>query len=113
MPEPYAGGPTIVNSLRRNVTSQTAATYTVTTNDSVVLTNNAGGTTVTLPGAAAAGSGFQLEVANVGAAGTTSVQRAGADTVNGAAAAVAIAAQWQRRFFVSDGISNWIASGVL
>lgn len=78
-----AGGPSI--------TSSTIVRRTVTTNDTVELTDNGGlidcttGTfTLTLPAAATAGNGFNVRVLNSGS-GTITVDGDGSETINGAA----------------------------
>lgn len=66
--------------------------------------------TVTLPAASAVPAGSEL-IINGGAGVTTTnmvtIQRAGSDTINGAAASVSIGTAWGQRRFVSDGVSAW------
>lgn len=78
-----AGGPSI--------TSSTIVRRTVTTNDTVELTDNgglidctSGSFTLTLPAAATAGNGFNVRVLNSGA-GTVVVDGDGSETINGSA----------------------------
>jgi hypothetical protein len=115
MPEQIAAGQSLlVSSMRVNLRATTAGTDTPTASDCVVSTSNAGGTAVTLPQAAAVGSGFRLVIQNVGAAGTTTVSPSELgpdDTINGADAGftTGLTAQWGSVVFTSDGVSNWVA----
>lgn len=88
--------------------------YTVTTDDGILQTNLAGGTTVNLPQAATVPPGWRVVIQNVGSAGTTSVVPSEAgpdDTINGTDAAftTGLTTQWGSVVFISDGVSNWIA----
>lgn len=94
--------------------SITSSPYTVTTDDGILQTNLAGGTTVNLPQAALVPAGWRVVIQNVGSAGTTSVTPSEAgpdDTINGTDAAftTGLTTQWGSVVFISDGVSNWIA----
>ena len=115
MPEQYgSGSPIIIPAARYNVRSTVATTDAPTTQDAIILTNNAAGTAVNLPTAVSVGSGFRLTVVNVGSSGTTTVNPSEGppdDTVNGTDAGytTGLTTQWGAVVFVSDGVSNWIA----
>lgn len=65
---------------------------------------------VTLPAASAVPAGGEVIVnggAGVSSTNTVTVQRAGSDTINGAATSVTIGTPYGQRRFVSDGVSAW------
>ncbi len=94
--------------------SITATTYTASPQDSIIQTNNAAGTAVTLPLSTSVPAGFRLTIINAGAAGTTTATPSEGppdDTINGSDAGftTGLTTQWGSVVFISDGVSNWVA----
>jgi len=90
------------------------ADYTIVTTAALTVASQTGtltaARTVTLPAASTVPAGGEVVVqAGLGCSltNTLSVARAGADTLNGAATSVVIAAAYAWRRFVSDGTSAW------
>lgn len=89
-----------------------SANTTLTVDDAgLVLVNASGGArTITLPAAnALGGRPIRFQIAKTdSSANSVTVQRAGADTIEGAASVV-LAGQWASVTLVSDGVSVWVA----
>lgn len=89
-------------------------TITITATDRTIISSTTamtGGHTATLPAANAVNPGQLVEVLDLsGVTGTQTltIQRAGADTINGGTS-VALATQYSGWRFKSDGISKWTA----
>jgi hypothetical protein len=82
--------------------------YTVTTSDRLVYANTAGGNiTLTLPAASAVSANTVFSASKTSASNTLTVQRAGADTVNGGANTTATALN-ARINVISNGVSAWV-----
>jgi hypothetical protein len=82
--------------------------YTVTTSDRLVYANTAGGNIVlTLPAANAVNANTVFSAAKTAAGNTLTVQRAGADTVNGGTNTTATALN-ARIDLISNGVSAWV-----
>lgn len=105
MPEKMnAEAPVFLTGARMNYQKITA-NYTATTLDYYV--EDGGSHTITLPAAAAVGSGFTLVIIASGGTPTVTIAPNGTDNINGANSNVTIGTQYRQRTFVSDGVSNW------
>lgn len=81
--------------------------YTVTTSDRLIYGNTAGGNiTLTLPAASAPGADTVFSFVKTSASNTLTIQRDGADTINGGAS-VALSANNARLNIISNGVSAW------
>lgn len=84
------------------------ANYTITASDRLVYADTTGGSvTLTLPAANAVNANTVFSAVKTAAANTLTVQRAGADTVNGGTDTAA-SASGARIDLVSDGVSAWV-----
>ncbi len=83
--------------------------YTITAGDRLVYGDTSGGSfTLTLPAASAIQPNTVISVGKVGASNTLTVQRVGADTINGGTS-LALTANAARVDLVSDGVSRWVS----
>ena len=83
--------------------------YTITAADRLVYGDTSGGSfTLTLPAASAIQPNTVISVGKVGASNTLTVQRVGADTINGGTS-LALTANAARIDLVSDGVSKWVS----
>lgn len=93
-------------------TSTGDANYTILATDRMVYhTALSAARTDTLPAANSVNAGQEFHIADfrgvVTAANTVTLQRAGADTINGVTSVVALSAQYAAGIFWSDGVSRW------
>ncbi len=95
----------LANLTLHSVTKTSAATLTAA--DRLVYGDTSGGSfTLTLPAASALQPRTVLSVGKVGAGGTLTVERAGADTLNGGSS-LAFTGDGERVDLVSDGVGAW------
>lgn len=92
----------------RVVQTKSAAYTAVPTDDVIVMTGAAW--TLTLPAASSVPPGKVLWVKKVSAGVTHTIQRAGSNTIDGAAS-FTLPTQYQARALMSDGVSGWMIVG--
>ena len=96
----------------QSITIQSGATYQLVQNDlnTIIKLTNGSGCTVTLPSAAAVGPGWRVNLWNA-SGGDVTVQRSGADPIDGGASAVKVQSAGGRNFMKwwTDG-TGWYTS---
>lgn len=98
----------LANAAQKTIT---AATYTALISDNLIIADaTSGAITITLPAANAYGTSQITVVKKDSSANTVTVQRAGADTIEGLTSLV-ISLQRGKVFLVSDGVSIWYDLG--
>lgn len=111
-----AASPTVPGLASKSVKLTTTVTktsaYAAAANELVPADATSGGFAITIPSAAAAGSGAVITVRKIDAtANPVTLQRSGSDTINAAAASVTLRLADEAMMLISDGTSKWAVTG--
>ncbi len=90
-------------SVNRATTSAASYTIDATSEIEFLLCSLGSSQSITLPGA---DEQDQIKIAKTASGGTTTISRAGADTIEGGTS-ISLAAQYQTVVLISDGVSTW------
>lgn len=108
-----AGGPLKCNEAFGMAYRTSASVVAVTSADGFVGVTGTGARTVNLPAANTCRVGQVIIIQDVqGDAGIITINRAGADLINGATTKALAATAYARQMLVCDGVSNWFADSV-